>query len=227
MQIDIYDCVTGDPLTVKYGPTGDIVARWIAPHLPEAAFRSRHVAGGAALAPPSETDGIIISGSEQGVYDTPGWMAPLRQNLLAHKDAGTPLFGICFGHQLMADVFGGRAEKVDSGFAAGARSFEIRGAPAPAFVAHQDQVTKVPPGARVIASAPYCPVGALDYDFPARSVQFHPEHDAPFSRDVIDLVTGELLTPEGAQAARESTQAEVSKDLFAAEVAAFFRAQAR
>lgn len=224
MRIDIYDCVTGDPLTVKYGPTGGIVTGWIAPSLPEATFRSRHVAGGAALAQPGETDGIIISGSEMGVYDTPDWMAPLRENLLAHRAAGTPIFGICFGHQLMADVFGGRAEKVASGFAGGARDFSIRGTAQPAFVAHQDQVTEVPPGATVIASAPYCPVGALDYDFPARSVQFHPEHSAPFSREVIDLVAGhDLLTPEAAEAARDTTHVDVPEDLFADEVAAFFR----
>ena len=224
MKIAVYDCVAGDALTEKYGPTGNHVIRWIAPHLPEAAFEAVHVAVNVAPPPPGAVDGIIISGSEKGVYDDTPWMQPLRDNLDAHRQHGTPMFGICFGHQLMADVFGGKAEKAGHTFAAGAREFDMGGAAAPAYVAHQDQVTQVPPGATVTASAPYCPAAALSYDFPALSVQFHPEYSEGFARDLIDMFGSELMSEEEVAAARDTVQGQVSEDLYGTEVAAFFRA---
>lgn len=224
MKITVYDCVTGDALTEKHGPCSDQVIRWIAPHLPEARFEAVHIAGGAMAVDAGKTDGIIISGSEKGVYDTPAWMLPLRENLAAHRAHGTPMFGICFGHQIMADLFGGRAEKADKGFVVGARQFEMAAAEAPAFVAHQDQVTKVPPDATVLASSAYCPVAALAYDFPAASVQFHPEYDAAFTRELIDAFGRPLMSAEEVAAAHASVTDDVAPDLFAATAAELFRA---
>jgi GMP synthase-like glutamine amidotransferase len=226
MEISVYDCVKGDKLTQKYGPVSETVIRWIAPHLPEGSFKGVHVADNAPLPSPGETEGIIISGSEKGVYDTPAWMEPLRKNLQAHRAAGTPIFGICFGHQLMADVFGGKAEKVDLGFITGARRFEIEGAHTPAYVAHQDQVTAVPPQSKVTASASYCPVAALDYDFPAMSVQFHPEYDAAFTKDLIGMFGDMLMSKAEIEASLASIKGDVSRDLYAEKVASFFRAHA-
>ena len=223
MKITVYDCVKGDALTEKDGSTGDHTIRWLRPYLPEAEFEVAHVAADKPAPSPGETDGIVISGSEKGVYDETPWMAPLRSNLEDHRAHGTPMFGICFGHQLMADIFGGRAEKVDKGFITGARRFEMEGQDTPAYVAHQDQVTEVPPGAHVTASAGYCPVAALEYDFPALSVQFHPEYDATFTRDLIDMFGDQLMTSEQVQASLASIKGDVSRDLYAEKVATFFR----
>ena len=172
----------------------------------------------------TEFDGVILSGSEMGTYDAPPWMAPLRAHLDALRRATTPIFGICFGHQLMADVFGGKAAKAKTGYVAGAQAFEMAGALVDAHVAHQDQVVATPPGAAVIASAPYCPVGALDYDFPALSVQFHPEHSEPFARDLITLFGAELMDGAAMASAKASLRGGVAPDLYAEKTAAFFRA---
>lgn len=223
MKIIVYDCVTGDALNEKYGPTGTHVINWIKPSLPEATFSSVHIAGGEPAPEPGEMDGVIISGSEKGVYDDTAWMTPLRENLERLKAAGVPIFGICFGHQIMADVFGGKAEKVNEGFVTGSRAFEANGREVRAYLAHQDQVTKVPPGATVTASAAYCPAAALAYDFPALSVQFHPEYSARFTEDLIDLFGAELMSPEEIASARASVPADVPEDLYCAEVAGFFR----
>ena len=223
MKIVVYDCVSGDALTEKYGRTGDQVIRWIAPHFPEAIFTSVHVAGGERLPDPAEVDGIIVSGSEKGVYDDVDWMHPLRQNLLNMRAAAIPMFGICFGHQIMADVFGGKAEKSDQGFVTGARSFKHDAGELNSYLAHQDQVTQVPPGARVVASADYCPVAALAYDFPALSVQFHPEYTPEFTHDLIDMFGAKLMSKEEMSAARATVPAEVPANLYCAEVCAFFR----
>ncbi len=223
MRIIVYDCVTGDALTEKYGHTGPQVIRWIESYLPEASFSWVHIAGNAAPPNPDEIDGIIISGSEKGVYDDTAWMQPLRDNLQRMQSAGVAMFGICFGHQIMADVFGGKAEKSDKGFVTGSREFNDRGKPANAFLAHQDQVHKVPPDAKIIASAAHCPVAALSYDFPALSVQFHPEYNRRFATDLIDLFGAELMPADQLQAARDSLSAEIADDLWCNEVAEFFR----
>lgn len=223
MRITVYDCVTGDALTEKYGRTGPQIIRWIESYLPEASFSSIHVAGNEPLTHPNDTDGIIISGSEKGVYDDTPWMQPLRENLQAMQSAGVAMFGICFGHQIMADVFGGKAEKSDKGFVTGAREFKDRGNTSNAFLAHQDQVHEVPPGANIIASAEHCPVAALSYEFPALSVQFHPEYNRQFAADLIEMFGSELMSADELRAANDSLSVDVASDLWCQEVAAFFR----
>lgn len=227
MKIAVYDCVAGDALTEKYGPVANTVTRWIKPHLPEAEFVPVHIAVGASMPNTSDVDGVIISGSEKGVYDDTPWMQPLRENLVAMRKANVPIFGICFGHQIMADVFGGKAEKVDKGFITGARQFDMGHGEQPAYVAHQDQVTEVPPEATVIASAPYCPAAALAYDFPAMSVQFHPEYSGGFTHDLIDMFGDQMMTPEQIEAARATIDGSVDSDLFGTEAATFFRTHTR
>ena len=140
------------------------------------------------------------------------------------RAAGVPMFGICFGHQIMADVFGGKAAKADKGFVTGTRQFNDRGVNVNAYLAHQDQVIDMPPNAEVIASAAYCPVAALSYNFPAMSVQFHPEYSREFAADLIDMFGAELMTAEQIQAAHESLSAQPEDAMWCKEVAEFFRA---
>lgn len=227
MRIVVYDCITGDALTEKYGSTGAQIIRWIENYLPEATFSSVHIAGNATAPNPDAVDGIIISGSEKGVYDDTEWMQPLRDNLQLMREASVPMFGICFGHQIMADVFGGKAAKSDKGFVTGSKEFTDRGKTTNAYLAHQDQVHEVPAEASIIASAPHCPVAALSYDFPALSVQFHPEYDQQFTSDLVDVYGTELMNSEQLQAARASLSDEVPDDLWCNEVAEFFRKNAQ
>lgn len=224
MRIAILDLCLPDPMSDEFGSSGEITRRWLQPALPEAALTIIDIAGGAALPEAEGFDGFVLTGSEKGVYDETEWMEPLKALLRAVRAARRPVFGICFGHQIMAETYGGKAEKAGGGFAVGARTYQAEGRPFDAHVIHQDQVTQVPPGARVTASAPYCPAAALDYDFPARSVQFHPEYDARYLSHAIEMFDGGLITPVEAAAARATMAgAEVAKDLCAADAAALFR----
>jgi len=227
MQIGIIELTTVLP-GLEDGPsTGQQIADWLAPALPEARMQVFPVAGGAALPDPSACDGYVISGSGAGVYDTPDWMAPLRAFLLLARDAGKPLVGICFGHQIMADTFGGRAEKASIGKVVGVRGFDLEGTRHPAYVWHQDQVTIVPPGARVVGSADHCPVGALAYDFPAWSVQFHPEYTQTNILAEIGAATPEFVSETVArEALAEIAVARVAPDLTAAKAAETLRRSA-
>ena len=225
MRIAVYDCVSPDQLTEKYGPSGNHILRWLAPHAPEAELVRLDLPGGDALPSPTDYDGVVISGSEKGVYDDTHWMNPLRQNLLDLRAAGTPVFGICFGHQIMADVWGGKAEKADTGFVAGVRRFGFDDAVIPAYVAHQDQVTRQPPASRVTGAAGYCPIAGLAYDFPALSVQFHPEYNRAFADDLITMFGDMLMSKEEISASRDSLEEPVDSLLCGAQAADLFRSR--
>ncbi|THH37049.1 type 1 glutamine amidotransferase [Aliishimia ponticola] len=202
---------------------GEVLSVWLRRAVPEAQITVLNIGEGAPLPVADAFDGYLLGGSEKGVYDDAPWMAPLRQFLQDVRRAGRPVFGICFGHQIMADVYGGKAEYLGAA-EVGVRHFEIDGLFVTGHVWHQDQVTQVPPGAQVIGSADYCPVAALAYEFPAMSVQFHPEYSAEYVADFLARSRGEVLSAEETDAAlAQFSRSDVQADLFADRAGAFFR----
>ena len=123
--------------------------------------------------------GVILSGGPQSVTDA--HVALMRPRL---EGLGKPLLGICFGHQLIAKLFGGElAHGRDRQYgptairsAEGARLFAGLPAEQSVWMSHGDHVAQVPPGFRVAASSDSCAVAAYEAD--GRDVfglQFHPE----------------------------------------------------
>ncbi len=226
MKIAILD-VTGHPLPLLEGlpRVGEQIVDWLSPALPEATYRWYDIEQNAEPLPELEAfDGLLVSGSEHGVYDKTPWNRPMRELLIKCKDAGKPIFGICFGHQMLADTFGGRAEKAEIGVVVGARTFDFGRHCADTHVWHKDQVTIVPPTARITARAPYCPVGALEYDFPAASVQFHPEYSEYQLREIFRRARDNFLTGvEADEAVKSFAQSDVRSNLMSRETAAFYR----
>ncbi|MEZ5870272.1 MAG: type 1 glutamine amidotransferase [Nitratireductor sp.] len=232
MRVAVLDCCCPNPEELsQFASVGDLIIEWLQPHMEQAELVRIDAWGGETLPASNDFDGFIVSGSELGVYDETNWMGPVRQLLLDIREAGKPVFGICFGHQLMADTYGGKAEKINATYAAGTRRFlrktgqqEMAGGEFDAYVLHGDQVTRIPPGARVTCAAGHCPVGALAYDFPAMSVQFHPEYERSYVEAVIDLMDGDLLRGGEVEASHKSMEsAAVAPDLYAREVALFLR----
>jgi len=226
VRIAVLDLTTHpEPLLSGLPRVHEQTIDWLKQGLPEAAYSVVDVAqSGQAMPPLNSFDGVVLTGSEFGVYDDVPWMGPLRGFLEACRDARKPVYGICFGHQIMADTYGGRAEKSERGNHVGARRYTIDGVERDVLVWHQDQVVEVPPGARVTASASYCPVGALEYDFPAASVQFHPEHQPEHIGEIYARFRGSVIPEDqyGPAAASLTTSA-VAVDEQAHEAAAFFR----
>ncbi|WP_298846441.1 type 1 glutamine amidotransferase [uncultured Ruegeria sp.] len=212
------------PLLEGLPRTAQQIRAWLEPHLPEARFSSVDVVDGVPLPRLEDFDGVVVGGSEFGVYDDTDWMQPLRGFLERCREHSKPVFGICFGHQIMADVYGGKAETAKVGNVVGARGFDYGGASVDAYVWHQDQVTRIPPLAQVTGSADHCPVGALDYDFPARSVQFHPEYRASHLRELFVRGRDVFLAAQEADDGLASLEmAHVHKDLAASQAVELFR----
>jgi GMP synthase-like glutamine amidotransferase len=139
-------------------------------------------------------EAYLITGSSAGVYEDLPWIPKLMTFLRAAKGRAK-LVGICFGHQIMAEAFGGRVEKSAKGWGVGLQSYPIvqrepwmDEAPlvsAPA--SHQDQVVLPPPRADLIASSLFTPYAGFSWrDQPAISFQFHPEMSPAFARALYD-----------------------------------------
>ena len=131
--------------------------------------------------------GIILSGSHASTYEDHQLRAPQ-----AVWDLGVPVLGICYGMQTMAVQLGGRVDWSDSrefGYAE-VRAHghtgllkDIQDFATPeghgmlkVWMSHGDKVTELPPGFKLMASTPSCPIaGMADEARGYYGVQFHPE----------------------------------------------------
>jgi GMP synthase-like glutamine amidotransferase len=136
-----------------------------------------------------------------------------------------PLVGICFGHQIIAQAMGGKVEKYAGGWAAGATDYRFGDQTLTLNAWHQDQVTRAPEAAKVVASNDFCSNAALLYDDRAFTVQAHPEFRADFVEGLMQT-RGKGVVP---QAVLERAEARLADPLgdqtIAAQIAAFFKAK--
>jgi GMP synthase (glutamine-hydrolysing) len=123
--------------------------------------------------------GLILSGGPASVYE-PG--APDCDDRIFKL--GVPVLGICYGQQVMAQALGGDVGHTEVGeygkvdVEVERESSLLDGLPlkTTAWMSHRDAVVKPPPGFKVVASTPTCPVAAMeDPDDGLFAVQFHPE----------------------------------------------------
>lgn len=217
-----------DDLKPHFGSYPDMIRQWLAPSLPEASFAECSPVTGEALPTADAYDGYLLTGSRHSSYEDGDWIRDIRQFLRQAIDLKRPVFGICFGHQIMADAFGGHTAKAENGWGVGAQEYTTSlGGPhdnAGFFVFHQDQVTSVPPAAKVIGGSAHCPNGVLEYSFPALSVQFHPEFTAEYVEALANKYEGHVIPPDTSQAAIASLQDVVVDNAnLASNVAEFFR----
>jgi len=186
-------------------------------HLPSAAVETWFVADpdqdlpvGAGLA---DYAGFIWTGSDLTIYhdDDP---RVTRQIELARRifEAGVPSYGSCWGIQMAAVAAGGAVDKNPKGrewcIAPGIRlTEEGRRSPLMAgkperfdgFIMHLDQVTRLPPGATLLAVGDHTRVQALEVQHKGGifwATQYHPEFNL---KEMARLIAARSapLTQEG------------------------------
>lgn len=211
MRIAIIE--TGAPpeqLNSKHPTYPKMMERLLSPLAPHLSFTTYPTFRDGSLPAASDFDGMLITGSPAGVYEDHPWIAPLENLIRDAAAAGKPQVGICFGHQLMSQAFGGEVRKSDKGWGVGVHHYDVT-ADAPFMspqqgriscaVSHQDQVTAPPPGAKILAGSGFCEYGALAYaQGPAISFQMHPEFEHDYAADLIGIRRnrfGEALSKQG------------------------------
>ncbi len=180
-----------DELVPVHGDYPTMFHRLLTQALPNAELHRVAVLDGEIPERPDMCAAWIVTGSRHGVYDPLPWIDPLKAFLRDVRTAHVPSIGVCFGHQIMAEAFGGRAEKSVRGWGLGVQDYALLRRPgwlpttAETFslhAMHQDQVTALPEDATVLAESAHCPYAMLSYGDPeapdAISIQPHPEFDA-------------------------------------------------
>jgi GMP synthase (glutamine-hydrolysing) len=139
--------------------------------------------------------GMLVLGGEMGAYDDAGhpWLAEVRQLVVSASHDGTPVLGVCLGHQLATVALGGEVGVnplgqqigvLGVGWTAAAYDDRLLGPVAalgssaesvPAVQWNNDVVTRLPVGAVDLAHTERGELQAVRFTPSVWGVQWHPE----------------------------------------------------
>lgn len=141
--------------------------------------------------------GAVISGSWAMVTDKLPWSERTAEWVREIIQAGVPVLGVCYGHQLMAYALGGAVDYHPQGSEVGQIAVSLNDAARhdplleglpnsfDTFLSHEQSVLTLPSCAVVLASSSHDPHQIIRYSSTALSVQFHPEFSAPVMNKII------------------------------------------
>jgi GMP synthase (glutamine-hydrolysing) len=141
-------------------------------------------------------DGVILSGSPRDAWAADPVNDRLAAVILECQRREVPFLGVCYGHQLLGRVLGGRVGREPAGLELGNAPVELTeaGRQSPLFAglpdrfevlqSHQDAVLSLPPGAELLARGTHTVVQAFQQGERLWGVQFHPEQDPAVVRFV-------------------------------------------
>lgn len=154
---------------------------------------------GETLPPPDARRAAIITGSWAMVSDRLPWSEKTAEWIREAMAIEMPLFGVCYGHQLISWALGGDVEYHPQGREAGTKTVYLSAAAAddpllshlsesfPAHLTHRQTVTRLPQGAAVLAASDHDKHQIVRYGPRALSVQFHPEMTPEIASDLLRL----------------------------------------
>lgn len=152
---------------------------------------------GEALPDPHGLAGIIVTGSPAMVSLREPWSEATAAWLPDAVEAGIPLLGVCYGHQLLAHALGGvvgvnplglEMSTVDLTLTPAAMTDPLLGGMGGVLrvqASHTESVLELPPGARLLGHSELDPHQAFVVGDRAWGIQFHPECDADIIRSYI------------------------------------------
>lgn len=163
---------------------------------------------GERLPPPCDKQPAVITGSWSMVTDRLDWSEEtadwIRRAMLIEQ----PLFGVCYGHQLMSHALGGQVDFHPDGIEIGCLPVELLPGASQdpllgnlpsqfdAYLTHMQSVTVPPPAAVVLARSAHDSHQILRYGPNAVSTQFHPEFTSRIMAACVDR-RAEMLRSTG------------------------------
>ena len=169
----------------------------VAAGLPAQAVQVCRVSSGEPLPTAGRHAGVVITGSGAMVTDREGWSERSAEWLRAAAARGTPLLGICYGHQLLADALGGEVADNPRGREIGTVPVDLHADAArdPLFAGlpnrfhahttHRQTVLRAPADAVVLAHSALDDCQAFRWGRHVWGLQFHPEFSVMHMRGYI------------------------------------------
>ncbi|HCT9583204.1 TPA: glutamine amidotransferase [Raoultella ornithinolytica] len=200
---------TGAPpaeIEAEHGDLPQWFGRLLAPWRQQIA--TVRVYAGETLPDPDSQTVAVMTGSWAMVTDRLAWSEKTAAWIRSAMAVEMPLFGICYGHQLMADALGGEVAYHPAGRETGCKAITLSAAgrtdpllsdrPAhfPAHLSHLQTVVRLPPDATVLAASAHDPHQIVRYTRHALSTQFHPEFTPEIARSLIHY-RDDVLRTEG------------------------------
>lgn len=177
---------TGMPPAAIMDKHGDLPG-WFAPLLArwQQSVRIIRVFDDEPLPPPDSNTVAVITGSWAMVSERLDWSERTAQWIRQAVDAGSALFGVCYGHQLMAHALGGEVDYHPDGIEIGSKQVTLHGKDDPllaglpdtfpAHLTHMQTITRLPDNAVSLATSAHDKFQLVRYGEKAYSTQFHPE----------------------------------------------------
>ncbi|WP_434799040.1 glutamine amidotransferase [Terrisporobacter vanillatitrophus] len=141
--------------------------------------------------------GIIITGSHSMVSDYEPWSVKISQWLKLVIKTNIPVLGICYGHQILADVLGGKVGYNPKGMEVGMvdilltedgqsdRLFRVLPKIFKGYETHSQSVLQLPKGAKLLAYNDNDSTQSFSYENHIWGTQFHPEFLAEITKEYI------------------------------------------
>ncbi len=148
---------------------------------------------------------VVITGSSASVPTQEKWMVRLQSFLATLVEAQVPTFGICFGHQILAEALGGKVQRNPRGREIGSIRVTVResdpllaalGTAFDANATHLDTVVTLPPNAKSLAWSELDDHQVIRFGPACYGVQFHPEFNKEIMRGYVDA-RRHLIVAEG------------------------------
>jgi GMP synthase-like glutamine amidotransferase len=181
----------------------------------------------------SQCDVWFITGSAKSAYDLDPWIGKLKSKIQELNKEKQKLIGICFGHQIIAEALGGKVIKSPKGWGVGIKDFAVTSQQSwmvpqkvnlSLLFSHQDQVTELPPGAKLLAEDSFCKFQMFQIENHILAFQGHPEFSVDFAKARLNSRQA-LMPPETFQSALKSYSKPTDSELFSAWLRQFVKAK--